>query len=47
MAPYAPKLDTIANPIEPQLQAPALAPIRAPRKPELPFPRLVHINLIL
>lgn len=31
--PTAPKADMIANPIEPQLHAPALAPINEPKNP--------------
>ncbi|MBI3639281.1 MAG: hypothetical protein HY223_03100 [Thaumarchaeota archaeon] len=40
--PTAPKVEITANPIEPQLQAPALAPIMEPK-----IPRVIFLALFL
>lgn len=45
--PTAPKAETTANPIEPQLQAPAPAPMIEPMNPEPAFLELFRIMRIL
>ena len=45
--PTAPNVETIANPMEPQLHAPALAPMIEPKKPELDLRKLERIRTSL